>query len=61
MTDKPKHGDIGTCRHCGKPVEFWDGNAYVIEGTGHWLHTGRTYAEGAGAQPGYCDETRAEV
>jgi hypothetical protein len=56
-----KHGDTGTCRDCLKPVQFYDANANVIQGTGHWFHTGRTYPEGSRQAPIYCDETKAEI
>lgn len=56
---QPKHGDTATCKHCGKPIHYWDANPAHLGA--HWFHTGRTYPEGAGAHPDYCDETVAEV
>lgn len=54
----PKHLDKGTCRHCGKPIQFWDANPG--ERGEHWFHIGRTYRLGAKQQPNYCNETEAE-
>lgn len=55
----PRHDDEGICFRCGKPVRFWDVNPMHIGS--HWLHTGRTYEEGMGGDPRYCNENKAAV
>jgi hypothetical protein len=55
----PKHGDKAQCKHCGKPIEYWDRNPNHFGAV--WNHTGRKYPNpSTGQHPNYCDETQAE-
>lgn len=53
----PKHGAQGTCKHCGRPLLFWNVNPNNIGA--HWFHPGPMYdIDGLGNK--YCNITEGE-